>query len=263
MKLGRSLYRVLAPWAPAGFCEFVTISIPVFAAAAGSRSAGLDPAVAAQQVFQGQDFWWKRLKTQTVSSSWFDSLVEAVMKAVAWIVRQIGELLAKLLRSLFSLLSGSTSTGGTVGVWLIVAAILAFAIWKLGPVFVRWLTDRGPVPGNRESVTWETLAEPSALFEQAGQAFRDGMYADAIRLALLALIARLQKQGLLRHDATRTNREYLMDLRNSSDLAASFGQLARIYERVWYGRMPAGRGEAETAIRLCASVISREELAPE
>jgi hypothetical protein len=89
------------------------------------------------------------------------------------------------------------------------------------------------------------------------------MYAEAIRLALLALIARLEKQGLLRYDTTRTNREYQMELRHRSELAACFGQLARIYERVWYGRVPAGRAEAEQAINLCGSVINREELAAE
>ena len=104
---------------------------------------------------------------------------------------------------------------------------------------------------------WQTLAEASDLFEQAGQAFRDGSHAEAIRLALLALIARLEKQGLLRYDTTRTNREYQRELRPWSELAACFGQLARIYERVWYGRVPAGRAEAEQAIRLCGIADQR------
>ena len=121
-----------------------------------------------------------------------------------------------------------------------------------------------PARGARKTgATWQTLAEASDLFEQAGQAFRDGMHAEAIRLALLALIARLEKQGLLRYDTTRTNREYQRELRHTSELAACFGQLARIYERVWYGRVPAGRAEAEQAISLCGSVINREDLAPE
>ena len=89
------------------------------------------------------------------------------------------------------------------------------------------------------------------------------MHAEAIRLALLALIARLEKQGRLRYDTTRTNREYQRELRPTPELAACFGQLARIYERVWYGRMPAGRAEAEQAIGLSGSVIDREGLAPE
>ena len=107
------------------------------------------------------------------------------------------------------------------------------------------------------------LAEATDLFAQAGQAFRDGKHAEAIRLALLALIARLEKQGLLRYDTTRTNREYQRELCQRADLAARFGQLARIYDRVWYGRASAGAAEAEQAISLCGSVINREDLVPE
>ena len=51
-----------------------------------------------------------------------------------------------------------------------------------------------------------------------------------------------------------------MELRHASDLAAGFGKLARIYERVWYGRVPAGRDLAEQAISLCRSLSSKEDL---
>ncbi len=109
----------------------------------------------------------------------------------------------------------------------------------------------------------QTLAEPADLYEQAVQAFRDGSHAEAIRLALLSLIARLEKQGRLRYDTTRTNREYQMELRPSSEIAACFGQLARIYERVWYGRAPAIPAEAERALSLSGSMLNTEDPAPE
>jgi hypothetical protein len=150
-------------------------------------------------------------------------------------------------------------------VWLIAAAILAWAIWKLYPFLVRWISGMAAAPRAHAaaSVTWQTLPEPSDLHDQAAEAFAEGKYAESIRLALLALIARLQKQGLIRYDTTRTNREYQMELRPHAELAASFGQLARIYERVWYGRLSAGRDEAEQAIGLCRPLINREDLAPE
>jgi hypothetical protein len=186
---------------------------------------------------------------------------------VAWdlfvrILLRIREWIAKVLRSLFGVFTGDAS-GGTVVVWLLVVVLLAWSIWKLYPVIVRWLSGITPAPSTHEDVAWQTLAEASDLFEQAGQAFRDGLYAESIRLALLALIAQLQKHGLLRYDPTRTNREYQRELRRASELAAGFGQLARIYERVWYGRVPAGRAEAEQAISLCGSLINREDLYPD
>jgi hypothetical protein len=148
-------------------------------------------------------------------------------------------------------------------VWLIVAVLLAWSIWKLYPVVVRWLRGNGAGPAAPAAARWQTLPEAADLFAQAGQALGEGIYAEAIRLALLALIARLEKLGLLRYDTTRTNREYQRELRQRSDLAACFGQLAGIYERVWYGRVPAGRAEAEQAIRLCGSALNEEDLAPE
>ena len=222
----------------------------------------MDPVLAARDVFQDQDFWWKRIEPRPDSPSWLDSILATVLDFFDRVYRAILELLAKILRSLFGIFTGASS-GGTLAVWLIVAAMLAWSIWKLGPLIVLWLKGNASAPDRQEGVTWQSLAEAADLFEQAGQALRDGMFAEAIRLALLALIARLEKQGLLRYDTTRTNREYQMELRHGSDLAACFGRLARIYERVWYGRVQASRAEAEQAISLCRSVIHREELAAE
>jgi hypothetical protein len=237
-------------------------------------AADVDPARAALEVFHEQEFWWKRLEPRSVSTSWLASLLAPVwaflgrVLAPVWallgrVLQYVGEWLAKLLRAIFGDFHGGFA-GGTLAVWLIVVAVLAWSAWKLYPAIARWLGGGGPpAPGAPTGVSWQTLAEAADLLEQAGQAFRAGMHAEAIRLALLALIARLEKDGLLRYDTTRTNREYQMELRHRSELAACFGQLARIYERTWYGRMSAGRAEAEEAIRLCGAAINREGLAPE
>ncbi|HZW34136.1 MAG TPA: DUF4129 domain-containing protein [Isosphaeraceae bacterium] len=261
MTVWRPVPRVIAVRAAAGFSWLVTAPSPTFAAALPSGPAGVDPARAARDVFQDPGFWWKRIETRTVSTSWLESILLAVWDLFVWIVRKIFELIFKILGSLFGVFTGDLSRA-TVVVWLVVVALLAWAAWKLYPAIVRWLSG-APAPRTPDGVACQTLAEAADLFEQAGQALRDGLYAQSIRLALLALIARLQQHGLLRYDPTRTNREYHRELRGRSDLAACFGQLARIYERAWYGRLPAGRAEAEQAIDLCGSVINREDLAPE
>jgi hypothetical protein len=236
-----------------------TASFPVVAAGPAANAAGVDPARAAHDVFQDPVFWWKRLEPRSISTSWLESILSAVLDLLGRIARAIYELILRFLRSLFGVFTGDASILTAV-VWLLVAALIAWLIWRIYPVIVRWLSQRAPAPSLPEQVT---LAEASELFEQAGQAFGDGHYAESIRLALLALIARLQRQGLLRYDPARTNREYQRELRPRMELATSFGQLARIYERVWYGRVPAGRAEAEQAISLCGSLINREDLAPE
>jgi uncharacterized protein DUF4129 len=216
-----------------------------------------DAARAAREVFQAPDFWWKRIESREISGSWLERFFDALGNLVAHVIDALLDLISRILGSLFGVFTGNWSRGAGL-VWLIVAGLLAWSLWKLVPVLVRWLKGDARAPEAKEGVEWQELAEASVLFRQAGQALRDRHYAEAIRLALLALIARLQQQGLLRYDPTRTNREYQMELHAAPELAAPFGQLARIYERVWYGRLPAGRDEAEVAVTLCGSLMNGE-----
>jgi hypothetical protein len=251
---------LIAPLAAVGLAWFALAVFPVFAAVHPGLAAA-DPARAAREVFKDQRFWWKRIESPSVSTPWFDAILGAVRDFFGRILRAIGDLLARILRALSGIFTGPPS-GAAVAVRLIVAGLLAWSIWKLLALLVRWLRSSVPRPDAQEDVTLRMLEEPSDLFEQAGQRLSAGLYAEAIRFALLALIARLEKLGLLRFDPTRTNREYQRELHERSELATRFGELARIYERVWYGRVPAGRVEAEAAINLCGSLINREDLAP-
>jgi hypothetical protein len=229
------------------------------------EGSDVDPARVAHQVFEDPGFWWKRIeppRPMWVSLSWLLSLIEELMKAIGQTLGKILEAIAKFLARLFGALGG-TASDVTTGIVLIVVGLLAWSVYKLYPVVARWLFAGRTSRLTQESQNWQSLAESADLFEQAGQAMRDGRHADAIRLALLTLIARLEKLGLLRYDTTRTNREYQRELRHRADLSASFGQLARIYDRVWYGRSPAYPADAEQAISLCQSLINREDLAPE
>jgi hypothetical protein len=275
----------LAVLAVAGLMWIVLVSGPLLAAAAfaGGRglagsgpgefatvdgaaeharvSARVDPALAAREVLADQDYWWKRIERRTVPATGVQAFFAAVLEFPLRLLRAIWDWIVELMRGLSGLMRGDWS-GGTGLIWLIAALFLAWAIWKLYPVIAQWILDTGAssVGPNVENPSYQMLAEPSDLFRQASEAFGDRQYAEAIRLALLALIARLEKRGLLRYDTTRTNREYQMELRHASDLAAGFGKLARIYERVWYGRVPAGRDLAEQAISLCRSLSSEEDL---
>jgi hypothetical protein len=232
------------------------------AAAAPSMSAGADPARAAREVFQDPEFWWKRIEHRSLSTSWLETIIVPLLDFFDRILRRISELIARILRMLFGIFTGNATTG-TLVVWLIALALSGFAIWRLGRIILRWLAGGAPAPDSPAAASWQALAAASDLLEQARASLRAGKYAESIRLALLAFIARLEKLGLVRYDTTRTNREYQMELRHRSELAACFGQVARIYERVWYGRAAAGYADAERAIFLSGSVINGEGLAPE
>jgi hypothetical protein len=256
----RSVPKTIAANTAAAALSLVIAACWAVAATAPPEPPDVDPAVAAREVFQDQDFWWKRIETKTVSTSWLQSILQAIAEFIGRIVRDILEWIARILGRLFGALGGAGADSAIV--WVIIAVVLAWAIWRLYPVIARWLMSGPPAP-TTDGVTWQTLPESADLYDRAGRALSDGQYAEAIRLALLALIARLERRGLLRYDTSRTNREYQVELRHRTELATLFGQLARIYDRVWYGRVSADRADAERAIDLCGSAINREDLAPE
>jgi hypothetical protein len=235
-----------------------------FPATAGAEASGggpVDPVREAHDVFQGADFWWKRMEPSSApSASWLQSILGTILRVLARAASAVWEQILKLLRFLFGRIVGESS-GGTLLVWILAGAILAYAAWKLVPLLLGLLgreeTTVGPA-----AVDSEVLADAADLRDEAGRALREGRHAEAIRLALLALIAALEQRGLLRYDTTRTNREYRAELRPRPELADRFGRLARIYEAVWYGRQPASREQAEESIRLCGPQLDAEALAP-
>ncbi len=242
----------------------------------GGEANGVDPAVAAREVLGGEDFWWKHIEQKTVQLTGPLAFLQRALEWIGWVLKPVWDFIVEVLRrvvrffrSLYAVLRGDWSEGMNL-IWLVAMVVLGWAMWKLYPllkylpVIARWLAGGGaPGAKNATTVSWETLPESSDLFMRASDAFAAREFADAIRLALLALIARLEKQGLLRYDNTRTNREYQRELRPHKDLAATFAHLARIYERVWYGREKAGPAEAQEAIGLCKLLINREELVAE
>ena len=65
MTVWRSVLKAIAVLAAAGPLWFLIGLCPIVRGrtAAGSGPAGVDPARAAREVFQDQDFWWKRIET--------------------------------------------------------------------------------------------------------------------------------------------------------------------------------------------------------
>ena len=64
--------------------------------------------------------------------SWFDSLLAALRDSIWPLLERLAKLVADFLTNLFGALRGSYS-GGTNVVWLLVAVLLAWSIWKVTP----------------------------------------------------------------------------------------------------------------------------------
>ncbi|MES2464001.1 MAG: DUF4129 domain-containing protein [Armatimonadota bacterium] len=78
-----------------------------------------------------------------------------------------------------------------------------------------------------------------------------GAYRDAIRMAYIASLRRLQENGLLILEPNKTNWEYQRDLRRRSPSTAdALLPATRLFDRVWYGRREGTAEEFSEAVQV-------------
>jgi len=78
----------------------------------------------------------------------------------------------------------------------------------------------------------QTIAE---LWRQADDLARHGQFLEAVRSLYLAALVLLHRSNLIRFEPTRTNGEYLNQLKPHEDLQHSFQAMTGIFELKWYG----------------------------
>jgi hypothetical protein len=81
---------------------------------------------------------------------------------------------------------------------------------------------------SRPAGTWASLADELAA---------RGEFREAIRHLYLALLARLHVEGRISYDTTRSNWEYLRELKGTAALLAAFRELTRRFDFAWYGHL--------------------------
>ncbi len=87
-------------------------------------------------------------------------------------------------------------------------------------------------------VDTERVALAHAETAEAASDFRG-----ALRYLYLSAILHLQERGVLPYDKSLTNREYLHQAQNDTDLYAALGPAIKVFDEVWYGYKPC---DAET-----------------
>ncbi len=193
----RSVAKLMVLFAVAA-CLWFLVALP--GGAFASAPAGVDPARAAQEVFQSDDFWWKRVEPRTVSTSWFESIVTAVLEFLGRVFGYMGRLLARILRMLSRLfgvfprrLVGrlGTDLGDRRGAHRVVGLEALPGDRELAQC------SQGYAGARKRTSLRKHWPRPPTCSSKPARRFATGLYAEAIRLALLALIARLEKQGLL------------------------------------------------------------------
>lgn len=148
--------------------------------------------------------------------------------------------------------------------WVFIAAFAVLAAWVLARLLPGALAARGArvrrrkPPAAQAEESEPDIGLPEDRLSEAQRMAEAGDYRQALRLVLLAALARLQAVGTIRVERSRTNGEYLRALErgNRVRLAGSFRPLTDLFDRAWYGGIPASRADFE-ASRLSYSQLNQ------
>ena len=94
-----------------------------------------------------------------------------------------------------------------------------------------------------EEITDETTAE--SLADAARKMAEQGEYRAAIRKLYVSLLFELERQGLLRLQASTTNREYLNKIRQQIGLFPVMAYLTDRFDYFWYGKYSSSQTDFE------------------
>lgn len=145
---------------------------------------------------------------------------------------------------------GATSVGGLgslatvlqVLLFVLIAGLIGFGIYKLAPIFAPRFRRKAKSKKSDRVILGERIAEHESaadLFGEAEQMARDGNVRGAIRKGYIALLCELSDRrvvGLAQH---KTNRDYLRDIRSRKELYQNMTGLTGSFERHWYGSKSA------------------------
>ncbi len=130
---------------------------------------------------------------------------------------------------------------------LIIAALIAVAVWKLLPLIRRpTFAGRNLFRSGERTALGERLrpnVRAADLLAEAEALAREGNVRYAIRKAYIAFLCELAERRILALAAHKTNRDYLEAVRTRAALAGEMKSLIAAYERHWYGDRPAAADE--------------------
>jgi hypothetical protein len=135
---------------------------------------------------------------------------------------------------------------------LLVLAGLALAVMAVGAVLFIASRTKGPRPMRAPLVAAKTVQQtterhepqpherpPAQLWREADEQARTEQYLQAVRSLYQAVLSLLHRQQLLRFEPTRTNGEYLQQVRLApqapAEMHAVFEEFTALFERKWYG----------------------------
>lgn len=125
-------------------------------------------------------------------------------------------------------------------VWIIYLGLGALVIYLLIRFFIHespkslFSRKASELPNVQLS---ETELEELDLEDMIAAATKEGNYRLAVRYQYLQSLKLLSQRGLIHWQYEKTNSDYRRELA-SAPMAASFAEICRLYEYVWYGEQP-------------------------
>jgi hypothetical protein len=170
-----------------------------------------------------------------------------------------------------SVVSTSSSGGGFSSWGWVLLAGSALSVIAAG-VFFYLQSPRSPRPpkadrsatGSNASVQDDdtrliTEESPANLWRQADALAAKERYREALRQVYLALLASLHSRHFIRFEPTRTNGEYVRQLRLSEqappELHQPFQRLTQLFETAWYGERPCEESDYRAARTLAEGMM--------
>jgi hypothetical protein len=122
---------------------------------------------------------------------------------------------------------------------IVIAVVLFIREWKRAPK-----TEVKKTTGEKKTVVDEPEVRPDqiapdALWNQADELARQGHFLEAVRRLYLAVLALLHRSRLIRYEKTRTNGEYIRQVRRAAEAPSgvhpAFVSLTGMFDQKWYG----------------------------
>jgi hypothetical protein len=132
---------------------------------------------------------------------------------------------------------------GGLAVAVVVVGVILYLNSPRAPRKPKPETVAGTEKREPESDARQVLEEsPASLWRQAETLAGEGRFRDAVRILYLAVLALLHRQHFIRFEPTRTNGEYVRQVRLSEqsplELHEPFARMTHQFEMTWYGERP-------------------------
>jgi hypothetical protein len=160
------------------------------------------------------------------------------------------------LEGLFPKSSGPAQDFSSLGViasvlrvilYVLLFGLLAFVAYKVAQLFVPALARRRKAVKKKERVILgerldenETAAD---LFGEAERLAREGDLRGAIRKGYIALLCDLSDRRVIGLARSKTNRDYLRDVRSRGELYPRMKAVTDTFERHWYGSLESAESD--------------------